>query len=261
MTRLCALHVLSYWRSLSLHHCLDPMHIFKNVCKFLISHLVGEKDNVAARRGLEFSNTEQQLWSIVDRGICAIRTNSASYILPQEHRKIFIGRIKNIITFTSFGANPNNTFIKPDRVSRLKSHNFYIILRFYYPIEVRGLMTVSVREAICKLSRMVQWIFTKNINTNEIEIMKDESHVVMTLLLMQFPTSISDGQQHLMIHLVDEGRIADRMPCRWMFFIKRFCTAKNKAGGKPWECIIIYTIGHLDKYAPPMNGLSSMIKE
>ena len=44
---------LPYLRSLSLQHCLDPMHIFKNVCKSFISHLVGEKNNVVARRLFE----------------------------------------------------------------------------------------------------------------------------------------------------------------------------------------------------------------
>jgi hypothetical protein len=53
MTRLSTFHELPYWRSLSLQHCLVPMHIFKNVCKFLMSHLVGEKDNVAAMRDFE----------------------------------------------------------------------------------------------------------------------------------------------------------------------------------------------------------------
>ena len=61
MTRLCALYELSNLRSLSLQHYLDPMHIFKNVCKSLISHLVEEKNNVAARKDLEFLNTKQQL--------------------------------------------------------------------------------------------------------------------------------------------------------------------------------------------------------
>jgi hypothetical protein len=57
---------------------------------------VGEKDNVAARRDLELSNTKQQLWPIVDERIGTIRTNSAPYVIPQEHRKIFIRHIKNI---------------------------------------------------------------------------------------------------------------------------------------------------------------------
>ena len=61
MTRHSAFHKLSYWRSLCLQHCLDPMHIFKNVCKSLISHLVGEKNNVASRRDLKLSNTKEQL--------------------------------------------------------------------------------------------------------------------------------------------------------------------------------------------------------
>ena len=40
ITRISAFQELPYWHSLSLQHYLDPMHIFKNVCKSLISHLV-----------------------------------------------------------------------------------------------------------------------------------------------------------------------------------------------------------------------------
>ena len=168
---------------------------------------MGEKNNVATRRDLELSNTKQQLWPIVDERTSTIRTNPAQYIIPQEKRKIFIGRIKNIRTPTGFGANLNNAFTRNDRVSRLKSHDFYNILRFHIPIAIRGLTTPSVREAIYRLSRLIRWISTKIINTNEFEVMRDESHVVITLLQMQIPISFFDGQQHLMIHLMIEVRM------------------------------------------------------
>ena len=83
MTCLSASYELSYWRSLSLQHCLNPMHILKNVCKYFISHLMGEQANIAARRDLEFSNTKQQLWPIVDGEVCTIKTNYILYIIPQ----------------------------------------------------------------------------------------------------------------------------------------------------------------------------------
>jgi hypothetical protein len=62
MNRLSIFHELSYWSDLLVPHCLDPMHIFKNVSKSLLSHLLREKDNVAARLDLQLSNTKQDLW-------------------------------------------------------------------------------------------------------------------------------------------------------------------------------------------------------
>ena len=44
----------------------------------------------------------------------------------------------------------------------------------------------------------------------------------MTLLQMQFPTSLFDSQQHLMIHLVDAIKVIGPMPYKWMFFIERY---------------------------------------
>jgi hypothetical protein len=62
MNRLSVFHELEYWSDLLVPHCLDPMHIFKNVSKSLLTHLLGEKDNIAARLDLQFFNTKQNLW-------------------------------------------------------------------------------------------------------------------------------------------------------------------------------------------------------
>jgi hypothetical protein len=95
--------------------------------------------------------------------------------------------------------------------------------------------------------------------------MKDESRVIMALLQMQFPTSFFDGQQHLMIHVVDEVTMAGPMPYRWMFFVERymktlkdFVRQKTKPEGSISEGYLLQealevhhnTIGHLDEYAP-----------
>jgi hypothetical protein len=66
--------------------------------------------------------------------------------------------IKNIRTPTGFGANLYNVFTGNDKVSGLKSHDFYNILRFHIPIVIRGLTTSSVREANYRLSWLVRWM-------------------------------------------------------------------------------------------------------
>jgi hypothetical protein len=43
MNRLSVFHELKYWSDLLVPHCLDPMHIFKNVSKSFFTHLLGEK--------------------------------------------------------------------------------------------------------------------------------------------------------------------------------------------------------------------------
>jgi hypothetical protein len=113
------------------------------------------------------------------------RTSKDIYWTYQEHQNTY-----------KFWGKPLQCFTGKDKVSGLKSHDFSNILRFHIPIAIRGLTTPSVREAIYKLSRLIRWISTKSINTNEIEVMKDKLCVVMTLLQMQFPTLLFDGEQH-----------------------------------------------------------------
>ena len=136
-----------------------------------------------------------------------------------------------------FWCKPQQCFTGKDKVSWLKSYDFYNIFHFYIPIAIQDLTTLYVWEAIYRLSKLVRWISRKNINTNEIKVRKDKFFVIMTLLQMQFPTSFFDGQQYLMINFVDEVRLAGPMPYRWIFSLKdpwkhwKNLWVKTKAGG------------------------------
>ena len=69
------------------------MHIFKNVSKSLISHLLGEKDNIVVRLDLQISNTKQDLW--VEHQVSFIESYLAPYKLENKDQvKEFFRRIK-----------------------------------------------------------------------------------------------------------------------------------------------------------------------
>ena len=221
MNRLSSFYELDYWSDLLFPHCLDPMHIFKNVSKSLIAHLIGDKDSVAARLDLEASNTKQELW--VQYQTTSIENSWAPYKLRKNDQvKEFFRRIKKIRTPSGFGSFLENAFNDNDRYSGLKSHDFYNMLRFHIPIAIQGMFHSGFMETISRLCRLVRWISQKTIIKDEIEAMKHESYVVMALLQMQMPTSFFDSQEHLLVHLVEDIALMGPVPYRWMFFVERY---------------------------------------
>ena len=75
-------------------------------------------------------------------------------------------------------------------------------------------------ETICRLSRFVRRLSKKRFVKEEIEGMKQESYVIMTLLQMQMPTSFFDSEVYLLVHLVEDISLMGQVPYRWLFFVK-----------------------------------------
>ena len=125
MTRLSAFHELPYWRSLPLQHCLDPMHIFKNICKSLISHLVGEKDNIAARRDLELSNTKPFVYSSdVEQVFFAVdeAEPQQSFVLQSQIKKHTIFSYRGILSLNA-GSHVPGLMAGPEQVPIPSNHD------------------------------------------------------------------------------------------------------------------------------------------
>ena len=52
MSRYFILLTLPYWTHLKNQHCLDPMHVFKNVGQAIWDHIIGKKDSLGAREDM-----------------------------------------------------------------------------------------------------------------------------------------------------------------------------------------------------------------
>jgi hypothetical protein len=90
------------------------------------------------------------------------------------------------------------------------------------PIAIRGFVTKGVCQVVFKLARFFRWVCSKNVDVRDLDLMKIESAIVMSLLEMQLPTSFFDSQIHLISHLVEEVAIGGLVSYRWMFPIERY---------------------------------------
>ena len=167
MNCLFAFHELEYWSDLLVPHCLDPMHICKSVSKSLLTHLLGKKNNIAARLDLQLSNIKQDLW--VQYQASFMKSCLALYKLEnKEQVKEFFLRIKKIKTPTGFGAHLDNEYTEKKKTYKeLKSHDFYNILRFHIPIAIQGMFNSNFSEIICRLSTLIRWLSKKCIHKEE----------------------------------------------------------------------------------------------
>ena len=63
---------IPYWKDLSIRHCLDVMHIEKNVCDAIIGTLLNipgkTKDTKQARKDLKDKNVRPELWPVDKEG-------------------------------------------------------------------------------------------------------------------------------------------------------------------------------------------------
>ena len=69
-----------------------------------------------------------------------------------------------------------------------------------------------------------RWITSKEIAMSKglFEEKKREIAKIMTLLKKEMATSFYDVQVHLLVHLVDEVKVAGVVFGRWMFFVERY---------------------------------------
>ena len=98
MKQLSIFHKLPYWRNLLINHLLDPMHIFKNVGESLWNHIIGIKDNSAARKDLQAADVKRPFWIQYTEGGDEILP-SVPRILTKEQLSYFKHVIKQMRTF------------------------------------------------------------------------------------------------------------------------------------------------------------------
>jgi hypothetical protein len=88
-------------------------------------------------------------------------------------------------------------------------------------LALHGLLVTWPWMAMIKISRISRWIYNKVWNPREIESLKDDVVVNLTLVEMHFPPSFFHIMIHLLYHLVDELNLCGLVAIRWMYPVER----------------------------------------
>ena len=214
---------LPYWSFLEVRHCLDAMHIEKNVCDAIVGTLLNipgkTKDGLNARKDMAaLGHTELAPVEVGKR----MYLPPACYTLSTAEKKNFCQSLYDLKVPSGYCSNFRSIVSLPDlKLMGMKSHDCHVLLQQFLPVCIRGILPVQVRHCINKLCQFFHIISSKVIDP----VLLDEvqTDVVQTLCCLElcFPPSFFDIMPHLTVHLVREIKCCGPIFLRYMYPFER----------------------------------------
>ncbi|XP_068498546.1 uncharacterized protein [Phaseolus vulgaris] len=213
---------LPYWETNLLHHCLDVMHIEKNVCDNVLYTLLNDpkksKDNLKARKVLKEMGIRNELWPD-ERG----RFRPSVFSLSKPKKKTFLQTLKDVKMPDGYSSNISRCIdLKAGKIFGLKSHDCHILMEHLLPIAIRNVLPNNVTAVIVELCSFFRQLCGKSLSQTELD--KLQSRIIETLCHMEmlFPPTFFTVMVHLTCHLVGEAKLGGPVHYRWMYPIERY---------------------------------------
>nr|XP_021861027.1 uncharacterized protein LOC110800050 [Spinacia oleracea] len=239
---------LPYWRDLSVRHCLDVMHIEKNVCDAIIGTLLNmpgkTKDNENVRKDMKKRNIRPDLWPVEKSGAGGTKTYlpPACYTMSRKEKKQFCECLHGIKVPSGYSSNVKRLVSLSDlRLVGMKSHDCHVMINVFLPIALRGILPKHVRHVITKLCVFFNSICAKVIDPEKLDSLNNDIVETLCRFEMYFPPSFFDIMVHLIVHLVREIKLCGPVFLRWMYPFERFfghLKDKTKNRARPEGSII-----------------------
>nr|XP_017233126.1 PREDICTED: uncharacterized protein LOC108207178 [Daucus carota subsp. sativus] len=140
---------LEYWKFHHVRHCLDVMHIEKNVCDSLIGTLLNlkfkSKDSTKSRLDMVHMGIRADLAPEI--GEKKTYLPPASYTLSKAEKKIMLSSLSNMKRPYGHASNIKNCVSLPElKVYGMKSHDCHTLLQQLLPVAIRSVLPKNVRE-------------------------------------------------------------------------------------------------------------------
>lgn len=212
---------LEYWKYLYTPHCIDVMHIAKNVCESLVATLLNipdkTKDTGSSRKDLESLKIREGLWADVDDSVVGKVNKMVSKFKPACYN-LSLGELDKIFNClanvrVSFGHSSNkHRYLSYEKktLSGMKSHDCHVIITQILPVAIRGIMEPHVRKTLQDLCNFFDVISHKLISVERYHKLQEEIVVILCELEVYFPPSFFDIMVHLLVHVI--GDIIDMGP-------------------------------------------------
>ncbi|GJS87519.1 putative transposase-associated domain-containing protein [Tanacetum coccineum] len=239
---------LKYWRHNPVPHCIDFMHVEKNVAESIVGtllHVPGKtKDGLNARLDLAELGVKPELFAMQDEDKTTLPP--AGYTLTNAEKDIFCETLHNIKVPEGYCSNFSSLVnLKDRKLIGLKSHDYHMLMQEFLPIAIRSIMHPPTRYAIIRFCFFFKSICSKEIILKELDKMQAELVVTLCLLEKFFPPSFFDIMIHLTVHLTREVKLCGPICFRWMYPFER-CMKVIKGHvrnrNKPEGCIAEETI-------------------
>ncbi|KAL2905095.1 Protease HtpX-like protein 2 [Bienertia sinuspersici] len=215
---------LPYWRHLFVRHCLDVMHIEKNVCDSLVGTLLNingkTKDGQNARDDLKEMGIRNELHPVKKNDKTYLPP--ACYTLSRREKKEFCESLAGVKVPEGFSSNFSKLVnMETLKLVGLKSHDCHVLMQHLLPIAIRSILPKNVRCAIIRLCSFFHFIYSKVIDLKVLKFWEREIVVILCELEMFFPPSFFDVMIHLTVHLVREVRFCGPVHGRNQYAFER----------------------------------------
>ncbi|XP_027915074.1 uncharacterized protein LOC114174430 [Vigna unguiculata] len=216
---------LPYWRVLDVRHCIDVMHVEKNVCDSIIGTLLNiqgkTKDGLNARLDLVEMGIREQL-APQSHGKRTYLP-PACHTLSKQEKRSFCEILQGVKVPLGYSSNFKRLVSMKDlKLLGLKSHDCHVLMQQLLPVAIRGILPKNVRYTLTRLCFFFNAICSKVIDIEKLDQLENEAVLILCQLEMYFPPSFFDIMVHLIIHLVREVRICGPVFLRWMYPIERY---------------------------------------
>ncbi|KAK1667113.1 hypothetical protein QYE76_055272 [Lolium multiflorum] len=217
---------LPYWKILDTPHCLDVMHITKNVCESLLGTLLNmpdrTKDGPKARHDLKVLGIREELQipaaqeghseEEADGGQKRKRIKQPDYYCPPscftfspaEVDQFFNCLLGVRVPFGYSGLISRYMDPKKRNFSGMKSHDCHVMMTQILPVAIRGIMDDHVRATLTGLCNFFDVITRKSISVKKLARLQEEIVVILCELEMYFPPAFFDVMVHLLVHIMDD---------------------------------------------------------
>ncbi|KAA0059821.1 transposase [Cucumis melo var. makuwa] len=223
--RLSSFFKLPYWKDLHVRHCLDVMHIEKNVCMNILGTLLNipgkSKDGLNARRDLVDLKLRPELAPIsIEKKIFI---PPACYTLTKEENRCILKTLPRIKVPKGYSSNIRNLVSMTDlKLNSLKSHDCHVLIQQLFPIALRSVLSKHVRYAITKLCIFFNSVCNKVLDAQQLDKLEEDIVVTLCLFEKYFPHSYFTIMIHLTVHIVREVKLCGPIYLRWMYHFERF---------------------------------------
>ncbi|GKB63094.1 hypothetical protein Tco_0919280 [Tanacetum coccineum] len=168
---------LKYWRHNPVPHCIDFMHVEKNVAESIVEtllHVPGKtKDGLNARLDLAELGVKPELFAMQDEDKTTLPpagytlTNAKKDKKPKIH---FSETLHNIKVPEGYCSNFSSLVnLKDRKLIGLKSHDYHMLMQEFLPIAIRSIMHPPTRYAIIRFCFFFKSICSKEIILQELD--------------------------------------------------------------------------------------------
>lgn len=147
---------MPYWKFNLIRHCLDVMHIEKNMCDNILWTILGilgkSKDNINARRDLKRLKIRKAL-HVQRRGSKKAYLPPGQFTMSKDDKDSFLKVLKNVRAPDGYASNILRRVRLNERsIGGLKSHDSHVLMQQLIPVAIRKSLPKKVVEPLIELS-------------------------------------------------------------------------------------------------------------